>query len=69
MGTNVSTMQIPTHVKEVNSIQCSHFEPRFFLTTGSDGFVKITDLNIGKAVFNFMGHRGQVHDAHFHPKK
>lgn len=62
-------MQIPTHLKEVNSIKCSHFEPRLFLTSGSDGFVKISDLNVGKTVFNFMGHRGQVHEAVFHPHK
>lgn len=68
VGANAMIEQHKIHQKEINSIECSHFNPRLFLTSSADGLVKITDLEVGKPVFMYPGHRGLVYEAHFHPK-
>lgn len=37
--------EVKGHFKEVNCVECSYQSPNIFLSTGTDGRIKLWDLN------------------------
>ncbi len=56
------------HKGEVQSVECNYKNTNVFLSAGSDGAVKLWDLQHGKLVSNFPAHKGISYQATWHPQ-
>lgn len=68
MSQDAPLFQLPTHQKEINSIECSHMVPHFVLTAGNDSMIKVTDIEASKTVVSMPAHRGVAYQAAWHPR-
>jgi len=68
MAQDTPLFQIPSHQKEINSIECSHMVPHYVLTASNDSTIKVTDIEQSKAVMGVPAHRGVAYQAAWHPR-
>lgn len=59
--------EVKGHMKEVNTGECCYKNPNIFLSSGTDGRVKVWDLNVMKCVMDIPAHMGSSHQATWHP--
>jgi len=50
LSKNAMVSEVKGHLKEVNCGECSYKTPNIFLSTGTDGRVKVWDLNVMKCI-------------------
>ena len=70
----MSSFQVST--KEILSVEGSHSDPvghlvkqALFLAATQLDVAKLVNIEAGKILFTFVGHKGTVYRAHFSPKK
>jgi len=67
LAKNAMVSEVKGHLKEVNCGECSYKTPNIFLSTGTDGRVKVWDLNVMKCIIEMPACNTSCHQAAWHP--